>query len=126
MDGTQVKISEIINEDTNRGNLEEGWKNWVAGAAMGAAALGGNASTLDNKQPRQPQQSQQSQQGEADIRGMAEAALDVVSMHGDDDVALAEMGIALEQALKTNDLNRINKLGLGIFDYAKKHRMPTH
>lgn len=38
-------------------NLEEGWKNWVAGAAMGAAALGG-ASHIYNK-AQQPQQAQQ-------------------------------------------------------------------
>ena len=42
-------------EDTE--SLEEGWKNWVAGAAMGAAALGG-ASGIYNK-VNQPQQVQQ-------------------------------------------------------------------
>jgi carbamate kinase len=91
---------------------------------MGAAALGGNAADLGNKQ--QQQQSQYTQREAADIRGMAEAAMDVVSMHGDDNAALAKMGVVLEQALKTNDLNQIKRLATGIFDFAKKHRMPTH
>jgi predicted chitinase len=40
-------------EEYGRSDLEEGWKDWVAGAAMGAAALGGG--NVDAKQ-MQPQQ----------------------------------------------------------------------
>lgn len=46
-----MRASEFINQD-----LEEGWKDWVAGAAIGAAALGGagDADAATNKQVTKP------------------------------------------------------------------------
>ena len=45
-----------INYGKDAADIEEGWKDWVAGAAMGAAALGGagNADAATNKQVIKP------------------------------------------------------------------------
>lgn len=40
-------------EEYGRSDLEEGWKDWVAGAAMGAAALGGGNATAKQMEPLQ-------------------------------------------------------------------------
>jgi len=50
-----MKINEVI-------DVEEGWKDWVAGAAMGAAALGGAQDASAKQHPQPTAQTAQHQQ----------------------------------------------------------------
>lgn len=47
-----MKINEVIT--LNQDNLEEGWKDWVAGAALGASALGTNVGLDQTPQTTEP------------------------------------------------------------------------
>ena len=48
-----MRAQEFINESIQVDDLEEGWKDWVAGAAIGASVLGGAAHLAKTSEPAQ-------------------------------------------------------------------------